>query len=92
MVKKVKEIYKSEDIPLLKIEPEPILEIEEKEISKPKREKKQTPREQQMNRPIFNSDAEKYEWLITHGCTNPEDRKFITKFIQSEQYNLLYGD
>lgn len=54
--------------------------------------KRQTPREQQMNRPIFANDAEKYEWLIAHGCTNQEDRKFLTKFIQSEQYQLLYGD
>lgn len=45
-----------------------------------------------MNRPIFANDAEKYEWLIVHGCTNQEDRQFLTKFIQSEQYQLLYGD
>lgn len=45
-----------------------------------------------MNRPIFANDAEKYEWLIAHGCTNQEDRKFLTKFIQSEQYQLLYAD
>lgn len=34
-------------------------------IQKQKREKKKTPREQQMNRPFFNSDYEKYEWLMT---------------------------
>ncbi len=65
---------------------EPIPEI------KPKRERKLTPREQQMNRPIFTSEVERYEWLIAHGCTNQEDRKFLTQFIQSEQYDLLYGD
>lgn len=94
LIKKVKTFYQTEDIPLLEIEPEIIDEIAPilEEEPKPKKERKQTPREQQMNRPIFNSDAEKYEWLITHGCTNPEDRKFLTKFIQSEQYNLLYGD
>ena len=58
----------------------------------PKRERKQTPREQQMNRPIFANDVDKYEWLMTNGCTNQEDRQFLTKFIQSEQYQLLYGD
>ena len=90
-MKKVKAFYQAEDIPLLEIELEPVLEmIEEK--PKQKKERKKTPREQQMNRPIFANDAEKYEWLITHGCTNPEDRKFLTKFIQSEQYDLLYGD
>lgn len=91
LIKKVKSYYKSEDIPLLEIEPEPVLEMIE-EQPQPKKERKKTPREQQMNRPIFANDAEKYEWLITHGCTNQEDRKFITKFIQSEQYQLLYGD
>ena len=92
LVKKVKQTFKTEEIPLLEIEPEQVLGIEEKEQQKPKKERKKTPREQQMNRPIFNSDAEKYEWLITYGCTNQEDRKFLAKFIQSEQYDLLYGD
>lgn len=91
LVKKVKAFYKTEEISLLEIEPEPIVEMIE-EQPKPKKERKQTPREQQVNRPIFTNDAEKYEWLITNGCTNSEDRKFITKFIQSEQYQLLYGD
>lgn len=96
IVKKAKQIFKSEEIPselqIFKIRTEAIPEIEEKPQSKPKKERKKTPREQQMNRPFFNSDAEKYEWLITHGCTNPEDRQFLTKFIQSEQYELIYGD
>jgi len=81
-----------QDAEVLEIEHEPVIEIEPIPEIKPKCERKLTPHEQQMNRPIFNSDAEKYEWLITHGCTNPEDRKFLTKFIQSEQYDLLYGD
>lgn len=92
LVKKVKAFYKTEEIPLLEIEPEVIDEIAPILEEKPKRERKKTPREQQMNRPIFANDAEKYEWLIAHGCTNQEDRKFLTKFIQSEQYQLLYGD
>lgn len=92
LIKKIKAYYKTEDIPLLEIEPEAIDEIAPILEDKPKRERKKTPREQQMNRPIFANDAEKYEWLITHGCTNHEDRKFLTKFIQSEQYQLLYGD
>lgn len=92
LIKKVKSYYKSEDIPLLEIEPEVIDEIAPILQEKPKRERKKTPREQQMNRPIFANDAEKYEWLIAHGCTNQEDRQFLTKFIQSEQYQLLYGD
>ena len=74
------------------IEPEePIIEIEPI-IEKPKRERKLTPREQQMNRPIFNSNGEKYEWLMAHGCTNPEDRKWVADFIRSDEYLNLYGD
>lgn len=92
LVKKIKAFYKSEDIPLLEIEPEPILEIEEKEPLKPKRERKKTPRGQQMNRPIFNSNYEKYEWLMAYGCTSPEDRKWLTDFIRSDEYYNLYGD
>lgn len=84
--------YPTEDAEVLEIERESVVEIAPILEEKPKREKKKTPREQQMNRPIFANDAEKYEWLIAHGCTNQEDRKFLTKFIQSEQYQLLYGD
>lgn len=86
--------YPTENAEILEIEQEPVIAIAPiiEEQPKPKKERKKTPREQQMNRPIFANDAEKYEWLITNGCINPEDRKFITKFIQSEQYQLLYGD
>lgn len=64
----------------------------ESEPVKPKREKKLTVREQQMNRPYFANEVERYEWLMNNGCTNQDDRKFLTEFIRSEQYNLLYGD
>lgn len=44
LVKKVKAFYKTEEIPLLEIEPEPVLEMIE-EQPKPKKERKQIPRE-----------------------------------------------
>ena len=53
---------------------------------------KHTPREQQMNKPIFNSDYEKYEWLMNNGCTNPEDRKWLADYFGSDEYYNLYGD
>ena len=87
--------YPAEEAEVLEIEgvnEEKMKSVQDLSVVKLKRARKQTPREQQMNRPIFANDAEKYEWLITNGCINPEDRKFITKFIQSEQYQLLYGD
>ena len=69
-----------------------VLEIEKFEQPKPKRERKLTPREQQMNRPLFASNFEKYEWLMNNGCTNPEDRKWLTDYIRSDEYMNLYGD
>lgn len=94
LIKKVKAFYQTEDIPLLEIEPEVIDEITPilEEEPKSKKERKKTPREQQMNRPFFNSDYEKYEWLLKHGCTNSEDRVWILNYQKSDEYLNLYGD
>lgn len=54
--------------------------------------KRQTPREQQMNRPFFNSDYEKFEWLMSNGTTNQEDRKWLVNYMKSDEYINLYGD
>ena len=91
LVKKLKATYPKEDIKLLEIEPEIIEEIKE-EQPKLKREQKLTPREQQMNRPLFNTNYEKYEWLMKNGCTNSEDRTWLTKYIRSDEYQNLYGE
>lgn len=84
--------YPTEDAEVLEIEREPVVEIAPISEEKLKREKKKTPREQQMNRLIFNSDYEKYEWLMNNGCTNPEDRKWLADYIRSDEYYNLYGD
>lgn len=91
LVKKLKATYPKEEIQLLEIEKEPILEVEQIE-EKTKKEKKKTPREQQMNKPIFSSNYEKYEWLMANGCTNSDDRNWLTKYIRSDEYLNLYGD
>ena len=91
LVKKLKATYPKEEIQLLKIEPEITDEIIE-EQHKPKRERKLTPREQQMNKPIFSSNYEKYEWLMKNGCTNSDDRNWFTKYIRSDEYQNLYGE
>ncbi|HIT91497.1 MAG TPA: Mu transposase C-terminal domain-containing protein, partial [Candidatus Stercorousia faecigallinarum] len=75
--------YPNEKADVLEIEPEPVLEIEEQ--PKPKRERKLTPRERQMNVPMFNSNYEKYEWLMTNGTTNPQDRKWLADYIKSDE-------
>ena len=91
LIKQVKKTFPKEEIQLLEIEREPILEVEQIE-EKPKKEKKKTPREQQMNKPIFSSNYEKYEWLMKNGCTNSYDRNWLTKYMRSDEYINLYGD
>ncbi|MBO6257204.1 transposase [bacterium] len=84
--------YPTEDAEVLEIEREPVVEIAQIPEEKPKRERKQTPREQQMNRPFFNSDYEKFEWLMSNGTTNQEDRKWLVNYMKSDEYINLYGD
>lgn len=92
LIKKVKATFPKEELQVLEIEPEPVIEIEQIEEPKPSRERNLTPRENQMNKPIFNSDYEKYEWLMNNGCTNSEDRKWLSDYIRSDEYDNLYGD
>lgn len=96
LIKQVKKTFPKEEIQLLEIEGVneelALSEPPQKISSKPKREKKKTLREQQMNRPFFSSNFEKYEWLINNGCTNSEDRNWLTNYIRSDEYMNLYGD
>ena len=95
LIKQVKKTFPKEEIQLLEIEAEPVLEIEELEQQieeKPKKERKKTPREQQMNRPFFNSNYEKFEWLMSNGTTNQEDRKWLVTYMKSDEYINMYGD
>ena len=91
LIKQVKKTFPEEELQVLDIVPEPIIKIEEFEPEKTVHEHKLTPREKQMNKPMFNSDYEKYEWLMNNGCTNPEDRKWLTDYIRSDEYYNLYG-
>ena len=90
--KEFQKYFPSEKAEVLEIEPEDNDTDIQPIIEKPKRERKLTPREQQMNKPIFNSNYEKYEWLMTHGTTNPEDRKWLADYMRSDEYYNLYGD
>ena len=91
LVKQIKKTFPKEELQVLDIVPEPTLEIEQFEPEKMVREHKLTPREKQMKKPMFDSDFEKYEWLMNNGCTNPEDRKWLADYIRSNEYNNLYG-
>ena len=91
LVKQIKKTFPKEELHVLEIEPEPVLEIDQIEPEKSVREQKITPREKQMIKPMFDSDFEKYEWLMNNGCTNPEDRKWLADYIRSDEYYNLYG-
>lgn len=43
-------------------------------------------------RPVFLNNYEKYEYLMKEGCTNPEERRWLVEYKNSEEYRLIYGD
>ena len=84
--------FPKEQAEVIEIETQESLMTEQPIIEKPKRERKLSPRELQMYRPIFNTDYEKYEWLMTNGTTNSEDRKWLEEYLNSNEYANLYAD
>ena len=85
--------FPAEKTEVLEIVPEEkIVEIEKYEQKKMPREHKPTERETQMNIPIFSSNYEKYEWLMQHGCTYPEQRKWLADYIRSDEYINIYKE
>lgn len=83
--------FPKEKAEAIEIEQEEVIEIEKFEQTKTPLKRKLNFREQQMNVPVFNADYEKYEWLMKYGCTNPEQRKWLEKYLSSDEYNNLYG-
>ena len=45
---------------------------------------------QNRKRPMFKENYERYEWHMQNGCICPEDRQWLTNYIKSEEYRLLY--
>ena len=85
--------YPAQDAEVLEIEKdEPIIEIEKFEQNKIHQKQHLTEREVQMNIPIFSSNYEKYEWLMLHGCTYPEQRKWLADYIRSKEYQNIYEE
>lgn len=82
--------FPAEKTEVLEIEPEEkVIEIEPHKTEK---KRHLTERETQMNIPIFSSNYEKYEWLMQHGCTNPEQRKWLADYIRSDEYTNIYKE
>ena len=85
--------YPAQDAEVLEIEKdEPIIEIEKFEQNKIHQKRHLTERETQMNIPIFSSNYKKYEWLMLHGCTYPEQRKWLADYIRSKEYQNIYEE
>lgn len=84
--------FPKEKAEAIEIEQEEVIEIEKFEQPKTPLKRKLNFREQQMNIPVFNADYEKYEWLMKYGCTNPEQRKWLERYLNSNEYTNLYAD
>lgn len=41
-------------------------------------------------RPIFKNNYERYEWHMQNGCICQEDRKWLTDYIQSDEFKEIY--
>ena len=84
--------FPKEKAEAIEIEQEEVIEIEKFEQTKTPLKRKLNFREQQVNVPVFNADYEKYEWLMKYGCTNPEQRKWLKRYLNSDEYTNLYAD
>ena len=84
--------FPKEKAEAIEIEQKEVIEIEKFEQTKTPLKRKLNFREQQMNIPVFNADYEKYEWLMKYGCTNPEQRKWLEGYLNSDEYANLYAD
>jgi hypothetical protein len=52
--------------------------------------KKPIQRQEQMSKPIFLNNQDKFAWLMKNGCTNADDRNWLAEYKQSGEYKSLY--
>lgn len=90
--KEFSKYFPKEKAEAIEIEQGEVIEIEKFEQTKTPLKRKLNFREQQMNIPVFKADYEKYEWLMKYGCTNPEQRKWLERYLNSDEYANLYAD
>ena len=99
-IKAVKEHFSLEDIDLIKsklidaeISKEELI-IEQPAIEKQevKKEKTKQPENyvQNRKRPIFKDNYERYEWHMKNGCIGNEDRQWLSEYIRSEEFKIIY--
>lgn len=96
-LKAVKEHFSLEDIDLIKsklieseiVEDEKMLIIEKQDIEKEKIIKPEN-YAQNRKRPIFKDNYERYEWHMKNGCIGNEDRQWLSEYIRSEEFKIIY--
>lgn len=95
-LKAVKQHFSLEDIDLIKsklIEAEIVSEeipvIEKQEIKKEKVKEFEN-YVQNRKRPIFKDNYERYEWHMKNGCIGNEDRQWLSEYIRSEEFKIIY--
>ena len=97
-LKAVKQHFSLEDIDLIKsklieaeIDIEEIPVIEKQEIKKEKVKVKEPENYvQNRKRPIFKDNYERYEWHMKNGCIGNEDRQWLSEYIRSEEFKIIY--
>ena len=45
---------------------------------------------QNRKRPIFKDNYERYEWHMKNGCIGNEDRQWLSEYIRSEEFKIIY--
>ena len=99
-IKAVKEHFKIEDLDLIEKELlfediKPKIEPVKKNQAKPKTESKKEfePKVKTsiVARPIFKNNYERYEWHMKNGCICNDDRVWLAKYIQSDEYKEIYN-
>ena len=97
-LKAVKQHFSLEDIDLIKsklieaeIDIEEIPVIEKQEVKKEKVKVKEPENYvQNRKRPIFKDNYERYEWHMKNGCIGNEDRQWLSEYIRSEEFKIIY--
>ncbi len=51
---------------------------------------KKTGSEDIIEKPVFANSYQRFEYLMEHGCTSVEERRWLTDYKNSDEYRLLY--
>ena len=100
LLKAVKEHFNIEDLDLIEkellfedIKPkiEPVKKIQAKPKREAKKEFEPKVKTSIVARPIFKNNYERYEWHMKNGCICNDDRVWLAKYIQSDEYKEIYN-